>query len=277
MGSCGNEPSFHTCSLVTSTLFKACRYPSFLIDSFCSSSVLRFLPFFPQELEPSFFMAASSSNAVVSWENPPRASKDTGLIPQGRLSKKDSRPCKWSVEGMVKTAQVGNFLPTSLLFYPEPETRSDWFSPSLICFFEYPFKIGHKLPFGPLTSSFLKTFNLAPSQVMPSAWRILLCCETASAKHGIPFTLAELMFAYLIHQPGNTRFSLKAKPGMESLILNTPASDKSWPNKFFFAEINSLGPECSYLSTVWNRDSKYSFFSAWVFFDLCRLKSCMCV
>ena len=201
-------------------------------------------------------MAATSSNAVVSWEDPPRASKDNGFIPQGRLSKKDSRVCKWSIEGMIKTAQVGNFPPSSLLFYPEPESRSDWFGPGLICFTEYPFKIGHALPFGPLTRSFLETFKLAPSQVMPSAWRILLCCETASAKHGIPLTLADLMFTYEIHQPGNTRFSLKAKPGMESLILNTPASDKSWPNKFFFAEIDSLGPDCSYLSTGWTRESK---------------------
>ena len=226
------------------------------LNLFLSFSVFCFLLYSPQELKPSPLMAASSSKAIVSWENPPRASKDVGLIPQGRLSKKDSRPCKWSVEGMAKTAQVGKFLPSSLLFFPEPEARSDWFSPSLICFFEYPFKIGHVLPFKPLTQSFLKTFNLAPSQVMPSAWRILWGCETACAKHGIPFTLADLMFAYEIHQPGNTRFILKAKPGMESLILNTPASDKSWPNKFFFAEIDSLGPECNYLSTVWTRESE---------------------
>ena len=168
---------------------------------------------------------------------------------------------------MIKTAQVGNFPPSALLFYPEPEARSDWFGPGLIGFHEYPFKIGHVLPFGPLTRSFLETFKLAPCQVMPSAWRILLWCETVSAKHEIPFSLADLMFAYEIHQAGSTRFSLKSQPGMEPLILNTPASDRAWPNRFFFADLDSLGPDCSYLSPGWTRESKY-FLCFFVFFDL---------
>ena len=43
--------------------------------------------------------------------------------------------------------------------------------------FEYPFKIGFRWPYSPLSRAFMTRFNLSPGQIMPQFWRVIQVIE----------------------------------------------------------------------------------------------------
>ena len=59
---------------------------------------------------------------------------------------------------------------------PGPEDRACHFFPSEVCFYETAFTSGLRLPIHPLVMELLGYFGIAPGQLMPNSWRIVINC-----------------------------------------------------------------------------------------------------
>ena len=58
-------------------------------------------------------------------------------------------------------------------------TNEDWachFFPSEVCFYEAAFTYGFRLPVHPFIMELLGFFRIAPEQLMPNSWRIVVIC-----------------------------------------------------------------------------------------------------
>ncbi len=211
---------------------------SFPILSSSTAQVLLFLLY-----SFSLFFSNTPNMAVVPSE-PMVAGRSTCFVSQeallGHAKQGNLKPAE-----LARVLTAGNFPPETKAILPEKNVYADWRKEGWVCMFEYPFRIGHTLPFSPLVRSFLTTFGYAPSQIMPTAWRILLQFDKIGVKHSIPVALEDVMHSYSVYIGGGERISLKIKDGMEVVILNASANDRQWATKFFFVEIDSLGPDCS--------------------------------
>ena len=59
---------------------------------------------------------------------------------------------------------------------PTNEDRACHFFPGEICFYEAAFTCGLRLPIHPFIMEFLGFFGIAPGQLMPNSWRIVVNC-----------------------------------------------------------------------------------------------------
>ena len=62
--------------------------------------------------------------------------------------------------------------------------------------YELSFQDGMRLPIPKLVRVVLDHFEIAPSQLMPNFWRLLLSLECLSMRHDIEFILREVLFSY---------------------------------------------------------------------------------
>ena len=59
---------------------------------------------------------------------------------------------------------------------PGPEDQACHFFPGEVCFYEAAFTSGLRLPIHPLVMELLGYFGIAPGQLMPNSWRIVINC-----------------------------------------------------------------------------------------------------
>ena len=201
------------------------------------------------------------------------ADRSAGFTPQDLLGEHAKRG-KLRSSDLARVLTAGNFPPGTKAVLPGRGVSADWRKDGWVCMHEYAFRIGHVMPFSPLVRSFLITFGFAPSQIMPTAWRILLQFEKIGVEHAIPVALADVMLHYNVYLGGGNRVSLKIKDGHEVVILITSCSDRAWAERFFFVEIASLGPDCEGLfldtwKTEGNLSCLYMYFVSLLIVSVC--------
>ena len=59
---------------------------------------------------------------------------------------------------------------------PQEEERACHFSPGEVCFYEAAFLCGLRFPVHPFIMELLDRFGIAPGQLMPNSWRIVVNC-----------------------------------------------------------------------------------------------------
>ena len=59
---------------------------------------------------------------------------------------------------------------------PQREKRACHFSPKEVCFYEAAFLCGLRFPVHPFIMELLGRFDIAPRQLMPNSWRIVVSC-----------------------------------------------------------------------------------------------------
>ena len=165
---------------------------------------------------------------------------------------KDSKVGTLTEHELTMVLKVAGFPEEAEVALPAEGDRADMHKPGWVCFYTYPFRVGHVFPFSPLVQSLLRHFNIAPGQLMPHSWRVLRVLEEVVKKHDLPFGLADLMYSYFLNPSGPGRFILQLKPSQGTLVLGTKAGDRGWNNKFFFVRVDSLGGAGGdFLSTQW--------------------------
>ena len=117
-------------------------------------------------------------------------------------------------------------------------------------------------------------YDLAPGQLMPNTWRILLGLRILSERHKVQFGLGCLLHNYYLkeHLIDTGRYSLVPRSKKKELIIDTKSNDKLWKDTFLFAKGPPVdgpwrmgGEEYQY-QRVWNRYGK--------FFENCQVDCC---
>ncbi|KAL5783603.1 hypothetical protein ACOSP7_008632 [Xanthoceras sorbifolium] len=121
---------------------------------------------------------------------------------------------------------------------PYKEERPDWDVPGWTCLYEFPFqRVGFRLPIVGLPRKVLDHFELAPGQLMPNSWRILLALDLLCTREGIVFELPDLFYSYTVreHDTEKGRYNLNLRPNRTHLITELTTNDRLWKDRYFFA------------------------------------------
>ena len=97
----------------------------------------------------------------------------------------------------------------------------------------------------------LMYYDLAPGQLMPNTWRILLCLGVLCERRNVQFGLGYLLHNYYLkeHVGDQGRYMLVPRDKKKELITDTTTNDHYWKDTFFFARgplIDSLWGEQQY-------------------------------
>ena len=84
---------------------------------------------------------------------------------------------------------------------PSDEDRACHFFPGEICFYEAAFNCGLRFPDHPFIMELLDHFGIAPGQLMPNSWRIVVnCMEVWLAAVGDMIKVGELVHMYRLKE-----------------------------------------------------------------------------
>ncbi len=174
------------------------------------------------------------------------------------LLDKDSKINTLSEAELSATVRVAGFPTGTVVVLPEVGDRADAQKPGWVCFYTYPFKVGHVFPFSPLVQSVLRVFGVSPGQMMPQFWRVLRGIDETMKRNHLPFDLEDLLYSYFVNQSGPGRFALQLKHQMSALVHCTQTNENDWGNKFFFVRLDSLGDaDYGFLSPRWISEGFY--------------------
>ena len=84
---------------------------------------------------------------------------------------------------------------------PGPEDRACHFFPSEVCFYKAAFTSRLRLPVHPLVMELFGYFGIAPGQLMPNSWRIVInCMENWLAANEDMIKVSELVHLYRLKE-----------------------------------------------------------------------------
>ena len=93
---------------------------------------------------------------------------------------------------------------------PLPHECVDWDIQGWWSVYVFAFEFGFRFLVPKLLREVISHFEIAPSQLMPIAWRILMTLECISMRHDIEFGLGELLYTYFLweHDHEKGRYNL---------------------------------------------------------------------
>lgn len=147
-------------------------------------------------------------------------------------------------------------IPASVqLRLPRPYERVSWSVPGWTFFYELPFKDGFRFPIPHMVGMVLEYFDIAPSQLMPNSWRLLLALQVLTGQHDISFGMPEILHCYFIreHDGEKGRFSLNARKNTERLITGLSLGDKGWKGSYFLASGDLVQQGNYRFPSAWSR------------------------
>ena len=83
---------------------------------------------------------------------------------------------------------------------PMSYERIDWKVPDYFSMYELPFRTRLRFPFPRLCHSILRHWGVAPSQLMPNSWRILLGLEALCWICEVDFGIHEFLYTYFFKE-----------------------------------------------------------------------------
>ncbi|KAJ9548562.1 LOW QUALITY PROTEIN: hypothetical protein OSB04_021105, partial [Centaurea solstitialis] len=145
-------------------------------------------------------------------------------------------------------------LPDSAMLKVAGEIRPADAPAGFFALFEYPFKIGFKWPYSPLSRAFMTRFNLSPGQLMPQFWRVIQVIERVTKDWGRPaFSVNDLLTAYSVKPTDYDRYGLFPKGrGDTMLVHGTQVHDRGWKSRYVFVRSSSVLGEGGWVAPEWN-------------------------
>ncbi|KAL5573741.1 hypothetical protein UlMin_023338 [Ulmus minor] len=119
---------------------------------------------------------------------------------------------------------------------PTAHERVDWVVPGWVAIYELMLKDGMRFPIPRLLRDVCDHYEIAPSQLMPNAWRVLMSLESLSVCKGVDCELGEVLFSYYLkeHDKDKGRFKLIARVGRAPIITCLRTNDRGWKDRFIF-------------------------------------------
>ena len=120
---------------------------------------------------------------------------------------------------------------------PGSHERVDWDIQGWWSFYEFAFEAGFRFPVPRLMREVFSHFQIAPSQLMPNSWRVLMTLECISMRHGIEFGLGEMLYTYYLreHDREKGRYNFYVRPDRVQLVNHLKTNDRNWKRSYFFA------------------------------------------
>ncbi|XP_075672036.1 uncharacterized protein LOC142641480 isoform X2 [Castanea sativa] len=120
---------------------------------------------------------------------------------------------------------------------PSKEDRACHSFPGEVCFYESSFICGLRLPVHPFFMELLDRYGIAPGQLMPNSWRILVSCMGIwlAATDGGELRVDELTYLYRLKESKEFgHYELVPWEKRTRIVRNLPLSFRYWKSRFFF-------------------------------------------
>ena len=119
---------------------------------------------------------------------------------------------------------------------PNDEDRACHFFLGVVCFYEAVFTCGLRLPVHPFIMELLDHFGIAPKQLMPNSWRIVVnCMEIWLAANGDMIVVGELIYLYRLKESKEYGYyELVPWERRTKIVRGLPSSFRYWKSRFFF-------------------------------------------
>ena len=120
---------------------------------------------------------------------------------------------------------------------PSKEERAYNFFPEEVCFYESSFACGLRFPVHPFLMELLDHFGIAPRQLMPNSWRIVVNCMGIwlAAMDRDMLRVNELVYLYHLKASKEYRYyELVPWERRTRIIKGLPSSFRYWKSRFFF-------------------------------------------
>ena len=120
--------------------------------------------------------------------------------------------------------------------WPSDEDRACHFFLGEICFYEAAFSCGLRFPVHPFIVELLDHFGIAPRQLMPNSWRIVVnYMEIWLAAIGDMIKVGELVHMYRLKESKEYWYYELVPWGRKTRIVKgLPSSFRYWKSRFFF-------------------------------------------
>ncbi|KAL5544751.1 hypothetical protein UlMin_008535 [Ulmus minor] len=119
---------------------------------------------------------------------------------------------------------------------PSPHERVDWVVPGWVAMYELMLKDGMRFPIPRLIRDVCDHYKIAPSQLMPNAWRVLMSLESLGRRHGVDCELGEVLFSYYLKELDidKGRYILIARVGRAPIVTCLRTNDRGWKGRYLF-------------------------------------------
>ncbi|KAL5573130.1 hypothetical protein UlMin_022727 [Ulmus minor] len=119
---------------------------------------------------------------------------------------------------------------------PSLHERVDWVVPGWVAVYELMLKDGLRFPIPRLIRDVCDHYEIAPSQLMPNAWRVLMSLESLGSRHGVDCELGEVLFSYYLkeHDVDKGRYKLIARVGRAPIVTCLRTNDRGWKDRYLF-------------------------------------------
>ncbi|XP_075671764.1 uncharacterized protein LOC142641251 [Castanea sativa] len=119
---------------------------------------------------------------------------------------------------------------------PSDDDRACQFFPGEVCFYEAAFTCGLRLPVHPFVMELLAYLGIAPGQLMPNSWRIVVnCMEIWLAANGDMIKVNELVYLYRLKESKEYGYyELVPWERRTRIVKGLPSSFRYWKSRFIF-------------------------------------------
>ena len=120
---------------------------------------------------------------------------------------------------------------------PSKEELTCHFFPGEVCFYEATFLCGLRLPVHPFVMELLSHFGIAPKQLMPNSWRIVVSLMGIwlATTDSVMIRVDKLIYLYhLKASKEHGYYELVSWERRTRIVRNLPSSFRYWKSRFFF-------------------------------------------
>ncbi|CAM0913024.1 unnamed protein product [Alopecurus aequalis] len=175
----------------------------------------------------------SSASPVVVLSDSESEDDEAALSRLGAESFSSSLATQTEVEALCKKHRV----PAEFAARPAGERRACTPPPpGAVCVYAHALEAGLRFPLPAFFSEALYHFGLAPGQLTPNGWRVLVCFVVLCHSAGVPPTVALFRHFFSLRKRGRGWFFFGCKRGAGALVtgMTSPKSERDWKRGFFF-------------------------------------------
>ena len=145
--------------------------------------------------------------------------------------------CTLKIEVFSKFRDRFQFPDETRARFPRKGEKACAFAHGEVCFYEAAFLCGLRFPVHPFIMGLLHYLNLAPGQLMPNSWGIIISCMVIwmIIAHGNMITLIEFIHLYHLKESKEFGYYEFVPWNRKScLVVDLSSSFRDWKSRFFF-------------------------------------------
>ena len=145
--------------------------------------------------------------------------------------------CSLKIEVFSKFKDRFQFPEGTRACLPRKDENACAFAHGEVCFYKATFSCGLRFPVHPFIMKLLHYLNLAPRQLMPNSWRILISCMViwTTIADGDMLTVNEFVHLYCLKESKEFGYYEFIPWDRKSrLVADLPSSSHYWKSRYFF-------------------------------------------